>query len=277
MSIADPRPARRSLVDGAEEALRNWLAPGRHRPGDRLPPEHELASMLGVSRGTLRTALERLEETGEIVRRQGSGTFVGSVADPAAFHEGLERLVSYSSLARARGVVLGTRDLRIEQHDVSGELASLFDVEPGTPATVISRVVLADGEIAALMVDTVHPEVSLPTEARLRRALERGDMVLDILVGRSVPIAYANTTIRPRLLKAQEATAKALGVSRTTAVLDLKETYHLTSGECVHHSRDVFAPTGLDLRVVRWLDAEVSSIGDSHRASPRRRTRRRAS
>ena len=278
MSLTEPQGGRRpSLVDGAEEALRNWLAPGRHRPGDRLPPEHELASMLGVSRGTLRTALERLEQTGEIIRRQGSGTFVGRVADPAAFHEGLERLESYSSLARARGVELGTRDLAIERTGLSPELAGVFDVEPGTPVTVVSRVVLADGQPAALMVDTVHPEVALPAEAQLRRAIERGDMVLDVLIRQSVPIAFANTTIRPRLLKAQERTAKALGVDRMTAVLDLEERYHLTSGECVHHSRDVFAPTGLDLHVIRWLDAEVSSLVDNGAARPKRRTRRRPS
>src|SRR6185436_7746865 len=95
-----------SLVDVAEEALRRWLATGRHRSGERLPPEQELSSMLGISRGTLRTALRRLEETGEIVRRQGSGTFVGKVGRPASFREGLEQLESYSSLARRRGVKL---------------------------------------------------------------------------------------------------------------------------------------------------------------------------
>src|SRR5215467_12163114 len=84
--------SRPSLVDGAERALRNWLAPGRYRQGDRLPPEHEVAAMLGVSRGTLRSALQRLEESGEIVRRQGSGTFVGRMAVPTAFGERLERL-----------------------------------------------------------------------------------------------------------------------------------------------------------------------------------------
>ena len=68
---------RSSLVDDTEGALRAWLATGTHRPGDRLPPELELAAMLGVSRGTLRTALDRLEEAGEITRRQGSGTYVG--------------------------------------------------------------------------------------------------------------------------------------------------------------------------------------------------------
>ena len=68
------RPGKPSLVDIAEESLRTWLATGRHRPGERLPPEQELSGKLGISRGTLRTALQRLEESGEIVRRQGSGT-----------------------------------------------------------------------------------------------------------------------------------------------------------------------------------------------------------
>ena len=113
--------ARPSLVDGAEQALRNWLVPGRYRTGDRLPPEHEVAVMLGISRGTLRTALQRLEESSEIVRRQGSGTFVGRMAVPAAFGERLERLEPYSSVAQRRGLELSANDLKIEHRAVGGE------------------------------------------------------------------------------------------------------------------------------------------------------------
>ena len=105
MSEASPgRPprARPSLVDIAEEALRTWLATGRHRPGERLPPEQELSAHLGISRGTLRTALQRLEESGEIVRRQGSGTYVGR-STTSSLDEGLEKLISYTELARQRG------------------------------------------------------------------------------------------------------------------------------------------------------------------------------
>src|ERR671920_1270925 len=93
------REAKPSLVDVAEEALRSWLATGRHRSGERLPPEQELSARLGISRGTLRTALRRLEESGEIVRRQGSGTFVGHIAGSGALQEGLERLGAHPSPA----------------------------------------------------------------------------------------------------------------------------------------------------------------------------------
>src|ERR687895_533360 len=114
MSQDPPPPGGRvSLVDNTERALRNWLEHGAHRTGDRLPPELELAAMLGVSRGTLRTALERLEGTGEITRRQGSGTYVGQAVRPTAFHEGLEVLRPYSELARRRGVALTVRDLEV--------------------------------------------------------------------------------------------------------------------------------------------------------------------
>src|SRR5665648_759287 len=104
-AAAEAREGKPSLVDIAEEALRSWLATGRHRPGERLPPEQELSAHLGISRGTLRTALRRLEESGEIVRRQGSGTYVGR-ASSTSLEEGLEKLVSYSELARRRGVKL---------------------------------------------------------------------------------------------------------------------------------------------------------------------------
>src|SRR5271157_6583023 len=138
--LSGPRP---SLVDSAEHALRNWLAPGRYRTGDRLPPEHDVAAMLGISRGTLRTALQRLEDSGEIVRRQGSGTFVGRVVFPTQLDERLEQLEPYSSLARRRGVTLAATKLRVEQRVVGPEVGELLELDPATPATTIFRVLLA--------------------------------------------------------------------------------------------------------------------------------------
>jgi len=58
--------------------LRAWLAQ-RELPADgRLPPERELADLLGVSRGNLRKALADLESKGELWRQVGKGTFIGT-------------------------------------------------------------------------------------------------------------------------------------------------------------------------------------------------------
>ncbi len=242
-----------SLVDATEAALRERLAPGRARPGDRLPPENELATALGVSRGTLRLALERLESNGEIVRRQGSGTFVGRVALGPAFSEGLEMLESYASLARRQGKRLGVRDLQVEQTRTPGYVAEALGLPRGTRATLIQRTLLADGAIAAHMRDIVHPDVDLPAPDELRAGLESGQMVLDVLLEHGVPIAFARTQVRPRLIEPGSRLGEAMGATRVTAALELSEVMHLADGTAVQYSTEVFAPGSIDLHVIRGL------------------------
>jgi DNA-binding GntR family transcriptional regulator len=247
------REGRSSLVDVAEDALRRWLATGRHRSGERLPPEQELSARLGISRGTLRTALRRLEESGEIVRRQGSGTFVGPTST-ANLDEGLERLVSYTELSRRQGISLELGHLQIEQRPLDAEQAKLFEVEPGTPATTITRVILLDGSPGAHMRDIVHPKIKLPPPARLRQALERGQMVLDVLLKSGVPVAYNRLHIKPRVLTRRDRIGDALGVTSTTAALEIEHVTCTAEGAPVEQSVDTFLPRSIDLHVVRWRE-----------------------
>ena len=271
---AGPGTGRRSLVDGAERALRNWLAPGRYRPGDRLPPEHEVAAMLGVSRGTLRSALGRLEESGEIVRRQGSGTYVGRMAVPTAFGERLERLEPYSSVAQRRGLALSARDLKIEQRAVGGEAGEALGLEPAALAMTISRTLVASGSPVAVMYDVVHPAIELPDEQRLRATLLRGQMVLDVLIDSGVPVTFARTRVMPALLTPRERAGKLLGIRRTTAGLELEELIFAGSDERVAYSRDLFAPGGIEVMVMRSLDSpRPARVADRAGHGPHRQRR----
>jgi GntR family transcriptional regulator len=263
---------RLSLVDIAEDALRRWLATGRHRVGERLPPEQELSGQLGISRGTLRTALGRLEKSGEIVRRQGSGTYVGHAASVAGrLDEGLERLVSYSELARQRGVRLELAKLEIEERPLEGELGKLFDFPAETLATTVTRVLTMDGEPGAHMHDVVRPDIELPAPAALRRALERGRMVLDVLLGQGVPVAYNTLNIAARVLTGQDPVGKALGLTEATAVLEIEHSTCTADDTPVEHSTDTFLPRSLDLHVVRWLEEAppVPAIRRAGRSSER--------
>lgn len=262
------REAKTSLVDVAEEALRRWLATGRHRVGERLPPEQELSAQLGISRGTLRTALGRLERSGEIVRRQGSGTYVGQAAS-WALDEGLEKLVSYSELARRRGVRLEIGALDIEHLPLGPDLGRLYELEPGTPAMTITRVLLMDAQPGALMRDVVHPDIDLPAPAKLRQSLERGQMVLDVLLKQGVPVAYNRSHIAARVLTADEPVGIALGATGTTAALEIEHVTCTAEGAPVEHSTDIFLPRSLDLHVVRWLEdvPPVPPIGRARGAS----------
>lgn len=76
-----------SLPDRLSVDLERLILDGKLEPGERLPPERELAEMLGVSRVSIREALRELENRGLIDRRPGRGTIVlkpgerASVAD----------------------------------------------------------------------------------------------------------------------------------------------------------------------------------------------------
>ena len=58
------------------DALLSMLRAGEVRPGDRLPPERDLAQRFGVSRTTLRDAIRELQLLGYLEARQGDGTLV---------------------------------------------------------------------------------------------------------------------------------------------------------------------------------------------------------
>jgi hypothetical protein len=82
-----------------------------------------------------------------------------------------------------------------------------------------------------------------------------------VLLAAGVPIAYSMTTIAACLIAPEDAAAASLGVRQPTAVLQLDELFHTTSGDVSHHSSDLFAPDGLEPRVVRWLEARPEQIG----------------
>ncbi|MEI8407836.1 MULTISPECIES: FadR/GntR family transcriptional regulator [unclassified Kribbella] len=70
-----PRPVLRSrLYEQVADQISTWIKENGLLPGDRLPPERELAQRLGVSRATLSQALVALEVIGVVVVRHGDGT-----------------------------------------------------------------------------------------------------------------------------------------------------------------------------------------------------------
>lgn len=79
-------------------------------------------------------------------------------------------------------------------------------------------------------------------------------MVLDILLARGVPVAFARTRVVPCLVTPGELVGKALGLTRTTAALELQEIMYAGANQPVAYSRDLFAPGALDVQVIRSLD-----------------------
>lgn len=88
----------------ATQALLAFIEDGDFRPGDRLPPERELMVSLGMTRTTLRKALDTLENEGRIWRHVGKGTFIasqGGSAQPGRIAEISSKVTPYQMM-RAR-------------------------------------------------------------------------------------------------------------------------------------------------------------------------------
>ena len=68
------------------ETLGRDIAAGRLVDGQRLPPERDMATQLGVAVGTLRKALAEMEARGLLARRQGSGNYVQASAQPQGIY-----------------------------------------------------------------------------------------------------------------------------------------------------------------------------------------------
>ena len=70
------RLTRTRLYEQVAEQISRWNEDNGLQPGDRIPPERELAARLGVSRATLSQALVALEVVGVVAVRHGDGTVV---------------------------------------------------------------------------------------------------------------------------------------------------------------------------------------------------------
>src|SRR5688572_28957552 len=73
-------------ADGAQsgtrrvaEAIRQMILTGQLAPGDRVPPERDLAQSFGLSRASVREAVRELAALGVLTARQGDGTYVSKL------------------------------------------------------------------------------------------------------------------------------------------------------------------------------------------------------
>jgi GntR family transcriptional regulator len=145
--------ARPPLYQQVATVLRTEIEQ-RMRPGEAIATETELETRFGVSRITIRRAIDLLERAGLVYRRQGSGTFV---TRPRVTEE-LGVLHSWTEGMRAQGLEPRTVHCAIltisAPEWVAGALR--LDAAQGEPVLRIERLRYAGDEPLCLMVDYVR-------------------------------------------------------------------------------------------------------------------------
>ena len=159
------------LYQQLQRALRAAIDRGLLGPDDALPAERDLAIEFGVSRITVRKAIDGLVNEGLLMRRQGSGTFVRGRVE-----KNFSLLTSFSEDMRARGRNPHSVWIRRSSGTVTPEEALTLRSSPGTPVFRFHRLRFADDAPMALEYATVVASC-LPSleavETSLYEALER--------------------------------------------------------------------------------------------------------
>ena len=141
-----PGDSRMPLYHRLHDQLRDDIESGVLRPGDRVPTEAELSARFGVSRTTVKQAIQRLAHAGLVYRVQGKGTFVSQPRIPRRF----DGPISFHEEMRQRGHTLATELLQAGLVPATRCVASALGVSPGTPVVRITRRRFLDGAPIAL-------------------------------------------------------------------------------------------------------------------------------
>lgn len=134
------------------------IARGRWAPGDKIASEPEIGSRYGLSRATVRQALQRLESEGLIQRVKGRGTFVADTrtrswllqSSSGFFHEEVDRL----------GFEVQSDIRRAEIAPLPSWAAAALRVPEGSDGVVLERVRRLDGRVAMYVIDYLRTDLA---------------------------------------------------------------------------------------------------------------------
>ena len=219
------------------------------RPGDRLPSEAELCERFGVSRMTVRQAVQLLANERLLVRRRGEGTFTA----PRVVARLLGSPLSFTESMRRRGLRASSRMLHAGWIDPSSEDRAALHLPVGSRAIVVERLRLADDLPMA-----IERVVAPPTCAGILEDDLAGGSLHDAFerLGRIPTRAQARVSARP----ATDIERRLLGLDPDGVVLSERRTIDDQDGIPIEHTETLYAAERYEFEAVlqRGDHAEVS-------------------
>lgn len=216
-------------------AIEAAIVGGQLKHGDALPPEREIADFAGISRVTVRKAVDELVDAGLLMRRHGSGTFV--VKPVQRVEQSLSLLTSFTEDMARRGLTASSRWLDRGVHLPSPEEAMMLGLAGGSRVARLERLRIANDlplaiERASLSADVLpHPEA---VSGSLYEVLARSGHRPVRAVQR---ISACN-------IRSQD--AALLGVQVGDAGLSIERVSYLASGRVVEFTRSLYRADAYD-------------------------------
>ncbi|MER5324268.1 GntR family transcriptional regulator [Streptosporangium roseum] len=230
---SSPVPLYFQVAEQISEAIQRGDLP----PGSRLDNEILLADRLGLSRPTVRQAIQYLVDKGLLVRKRGVGTQV--------VHGQVKRSVELTSLyddLRRAGQEPATRVLALESGPADERIAAVLGVATGAEVLHLERIRYAAGEPLALLHNWLPVGLAPLTAESLQ---ERG--LYELLRSAGVRMRVANQRMGARAATATE--ARLLGERRGAPLLTMLRTTYDDQGRAVEHGSHVYRASHYSLEV----------------------------
>lgn len=218
-SLVGPRP----LYDQVRETIETKILSGEIPAGARLQSERDLADRLGVSRVTVRRALDALEREGLVRAAPGSGRYVRG----SALTEPPNELLSFTELGSRRGLVATSRVLGSSVRPASLEEADRAGIAPGAELFELDRLRMLDG--VAVAIDRTR--VPLAIVPSLPEVDFRTTSLYEVLDAAGALVARADYTTEA--CAASTSQARQLGVEPGDPLLLARTTSFDESGRVV--------------------------------------------
>jgi GntR family transcriptional regulator len=203
----------------------------RSGPGTSLAAERDLAAELGVSRPTIRAAVEDLTRDGLLVRQHGRGTFTSP-------HKVTQKLSGSSGDALAVPPAEGDWTSRVVEFAVSSaapQRAARLGLPPGSPVLRVTRVRLVDDEPIAI------ERLDLPAElvpGLAARDLESGNFYRLLRERYAILVSDAVQTLEPTVANPDQ--AELLEVPAFTPLLQVERSTRDADGRTVEFVQSVY-------------------------------------
>lgn len=155
MTANESTGRRRTILGrGLADDLRRRIRAGEFAPGEKLPSESRLGATYGVSRVTVRTALQLLESRGLVDIRHGSGSFVTTAA-ATGIRAGLQELLSMSETIRELGYTPSMQRRALDRRPATADEAARLRIAAGDEVWSLDRAVRADDHVVAYSHDLI--------------------------------------------------------------------------------------------------------------------------
>jgi DNA-binding GntR family transcriptional regulator len=226
---SSPTPLYFQLAQSIEGAIANGSLP----TGSKLENEVLLAQRCGLSRPTVRQAVQALVDKGLLVRKRGVGT---QVLQPHV-RRSVELTSLYDDLTRG-GEAPTTKVLSLERIPAPADVAAELDLAAGEEVVALHRLRLARGEPLALMTNYLPGRFDPSVEQLAERGLYQ------YLRSHGVHLRVAHQRIGARLARADE--ARLLEESPRSALLTMRRTAFDDKGAAVEHGRHAYRASRYD-------------------------------